>query len=79
MFYQGIAHDDDFCVKLAFLKVGIDEKSIALDEVLIAKTSLGVCSQEIHMQGSEELIKEKGADFHCCSLGFSQSFKEPWF
>lgn len=51
---------------------------IALDEVLIAKTSLGVCSQEIHMQGSEELIEDKGADFHCCSLGFDQFFEEPW-
>lgn len=36
------AHVDDLCVKLASLKRGIDE-------VLIAKTSLGERSQEIHL------------------------------
>lgn len=49
VFCQGIAHYDNLCVKFASLKIGIDEMLIVTDEALIAKTSVGDCSQEIHL------------------------------
>lgn len=48
VFCQGITHYDNLRVKFASLKIGIDEMLIVIDEVLIAKTSVGECSQEIH-------------------------------